>query len=65
MVTDLDIYRVAKLLIDQRGADARWVAAIRSDELLEQGDIEGQKTWIRILKAVRAMTESKSDEAIN
>jgi hypothetical protein len=38
-VTDL-VYRSAKLLTDEHGADARWIAARRSDDFLEQGDVE-------------------------
>jgi hypothetical protein len=43
MVPDIDIYRSARLLIEKHGVDARWVAAMRSDSLSEQGDIVGQK----------------------
>jgi len=38
MLTDLDIYRSAKLLIDQHGADAIIEAALKADELLDAGD---------------------------
>ena len=34
MTPDLDIYRAAKLLVDQHGADAPIEAAMRVDELL-------------------------------
>ena len=37
MTSDPDIYRAAKLLIDQHGADA----GLRADELLELGELEG------------------------
>jgi hypothetical protein len=35
VISDLDIYRAAKLLIDQHGADAAVNAAGRADLLLE------------------------------
>ncbi len=41
MTTDLDIYRSAKLLIDQHGEDAARHAAMRAGALLEGGDMEG------------------------
>jgi hypothetical protein len=41
MIADLDIYRAAKLAIDQYGADASIQAAMRADALLDEGDIEG------------------------
>ena len=37
MIPELDIYRAAKLLIDQHGEDAPIRAAERADELLEAG----------------------------
>ena len=39
MIADLDIYRAAKLEIDQYDADASIQAAMRADALLDQGDI--------------------------
>jgi hypothetical protein len=40
LIPDLDIYRAAKLLIDQHGEEATIRAAERADELLETGDID-------------------------
>ncbi len=64
---DLDIWRLAKLLIDQDGARALLVAVQRADELLASGDMEGQAVWKRILKAVGALmrTKSRDDDAMN
>lgn len=52
-VSELDIYRSARQVIVQYGEQAWLRAATRADALLEEGDVEGQKTWIRILKAVQ------------
>ena len=52
MVSDLDIYRSAKLLIDQHGEDAGLEAAMRADDMLEKGAMAGAATWRRIVKAV-------------
>jgi hypothetical protein len=41
MIPDLDIYRAAKLLVDQHGEDAPIRAAERADELLQGGDLGG------------------------
>ncbi len=41
MTSDLDIYRSAAVLIKQHGRDAPIHAAMRTDELLEAGDLEG------------------------
>ncbi len=55
MTSDPDIYRAAKLLIDQHGADAGLRAAERADEMLERGDLEGAAVWRRILKAIEEL----------
>ena len=51
MTSDPDVYRAAKLLIDQHGEDAPMRAAERADQLLEAGDMIGAVTWRRILGA--------------
>jgi len=57
VLSDLDIYRAAKVLIDHHGNDAPIYAAMRADELLVAGDVEGQRTWLRIVKAVEALVD--------
>ncbi len=52
MVSDLDIFRSAKLLIDQHGEDAATHAAMEADKLLAKGDMAGKRTWVRIMKAI-------------
>jgi hypothetical protein len=42
LIPDLDIYRAASVLIDQHGADALIEAAMRVDELLDKGDLDGR-----------------------
>ena len=53
MPTDLDIYRSAKLLIDEHGAHASIEAALRADELLDRGDLDGAAVWRQIVSAIR------------
>ncbi len=55
MVSEIDIYRSAKLLIDQHGEDAGLEAAMQADAMLEKGDVEGAATWRRIVKAVEEL----------
>ncbi len=43
MVSDLDIYCSAKLLIDQHGEDAGPEAAMRADKMLAAGDMDGKR----------------------
>ena len=51
MTSDLDIYRSANLLVQQHGEDAPIHAAMRADELLEKGDLDGYAVWKKIVKA--------------
>ncbi len=44
--------RTAAVLIKQHGEDAPIHAAMRADELLEAGDLDGCAVWKRILRAV-------------
>jgi hypothetical protein len=46
MLSDLDILRSAKLVLDHHGEDALVYAARRADELLERGDVQGA-CWSR------------------
>ena len=52
MLSDLDIYRSANLLVQQHGPDALVEAAMRADAMLEKGDLDGLAVWQRILRAV-------------
>jgi len=55
MTSDLDIYRTARLLIQQHGAEAPIHAAMRADAMLEKGDLDGLAVWKRIIRAVEEM----------
>jgi hypothetical protein len=59
LIPDLDIYRAAKLLIDQHDQEAPIRAAERADDLLEAGDIEGAAIWRAILGAIEELKFSK------
>ena len=52
MISDLDIYRAANLLIRHHGAEAEIQAAKRADLMLERGDHDGQIVWQRIRRAI-------------
>jgi hypothetical protein len=63
MVAELDVYRTARVLIRQHGADAPIHAAMRHDALLEHGDLEGASVWKRVLAAVDVLlTTERSDD---
>ena len=65
MPTDLDIYRSAKLLIDQHGADALIEAARRADALRDRGDLDGQAAWLRIRATVLEQLKPGDGEVVH
>ena len=66
MISDPDIFRAAKLLIDQHAIDAPICAAQRGDGLQDGGDVDGAVVWRRILEAVEELTRTRRDgEALN
>ena len=67
MVDDLDIHRSANELIKQYGEAADIEAAMRADECLAAGDMEGEAVWLRIGKATEELqrTRPKRDEAMH
>lgn len=58
MVADIDIWRTATYLINNRD-DAEMYAALRADELLVAGDTEGNIVWTRIGLAIRNLRTRK------
>ncbi len=62
--SDLDIYRSANELIEQHGEVADLEAAMRADECLAAGDMEGEAVWIRIVKAIaELLSKERPDDA--
>ena len=55
MASNIDIYRTANELIKQHDEEAPIHAAIRADELLDAGDLDGQTVWKRILAAIEEL----------
>ncbi len=61
MTTDIDIYRAAKLYIDNHGDQAVVQAAMQADAQLAAGDMEGAAMWRRIIKAIEDLLATKPD----
>ncbi len=62
MTSDLDIYRSANELIKRYGDAADIEAAMRADERLAAGDMEGEAVWIRIVKAIEELLSEERPE---
>jgi len=66
MTSDLDIYRSANELIKQHGEAADIEAAMRADERLAAGDMDGEAVWLRIVKAVEELRQREpGDRALH
>jgi hypothetical protein len=52
VMTELDIWRSANILLKRYGAEAVFIATKRADALLDQGDVQGASAWVRIAKAI-------------
>jgi hypothetical protein len=64
----LDIYRAANILVKEYGAEqAPLMAAKRADALLDLGDVDGQRVWRAVLRAVQELIrqERKAGERLN
>jgi hypothetical protein len=58
MTDEIDIYRTANLLLKLHGEMKAVIhAAQRADELLDAGDMEGRRVWLKVLKAVKELSE--------
>jgi len=56
-----DIYLSADKLLNEYGRDAVAIATMRAEESLGQGDMEGYRTWKRIVLVVDELTACTSD----
>jgi hypothetical protein len=64
VTSDLDTYRCAHELIKQHGDAADIEAAMRADERLVAGDMDGEAVWLRIVKAIEELlSEERPDDA--
>jgi hypothetical protein len=52
MISDLDIWRAANLLITQHGDLAEIEACRLADLMLDRGDRDGELVWLRVRRAI-------------
>ena len=53
MADDIDEFRSAAALIDQHSDEAPIHAAMKVDDMLERGDLDGVSVWLRIADAIK------------
>jgi hypothetical protein len=59
IILELDIYRTAKLFVDQHGEDAPFRVAERVDDLLEAGDTDGAVIWRATMRAIEELQRER------
>ena len=62
MIPDIDIRRCAALMITNYGDEADIEAASEADALLAEGDIDEQRVWLRIAKAIDELVKTHANE---
>ena len=65
MVSDLDIYRSANLLIREHGEDAKLEASLKADKFLEKGELDGVAVWKKIISAIEVLQNENDGETIH
>jgi hypothetical protein len=60
MVSEIEIWQSAKLMVAQHGEDAFARAEERAAALKTKGDIDGWATWVRIAAAILEIQSNSS-----
>ncbi len=67
MISDIDIYRAASVVMKQYGKDAQIHSTKRASAMLDKGDLGGHAAFKRILQAIEELQRKapKSGEAVH
>lgn len=57
-----DVYEMAGTLLRKHGRDAVLIANMRAGESLNSGDMDGYRTWKRLVMLVDGMTDQQPSE---
>ena len=65
MIPEREVWRTANVMVTRYGADAPIHAAMRADELLDAGDLDGAATWRAVLRAIDSLLSAKPTGPLN
>jgi hypothetical protein len=65
MIPDIDIWRVANLMLTRYGEEAMIESAQRAHELAADGDCVGTATWLRITNAICQLANTKAPGTVH
>lgn len=54
MLSDVDLLRSARAIVEREGEDALTICARRADRMIERGDLEGYDIWVAILELIKS-----------
>ncbi len=54
-LSEWELWACANKMIEQHGADAPIHAAMKADDMLERGDIDGHSVWMQIMHRIDEM----------
>ncbi|NQV48507.1 MAG: hypothetical protein HQ504_12115 [Rhodospirillaceae bacterium] len=60
-----EVYKLADSLMRRHGKDAVIVASMRAGEMLDMGDMEGYRTWKRLIMLVDGMAADGAPPNMN
>jgi hypothetical protein len=55
VIPEIDIWRVANLMLTRYGDDAVGEGTKRAEELAVDGDLAGVAVWLRVIDAIRQL----------
>jgi hypothetical protein len=55
VIPEIDIWRVANLMLTRYGGKAVAEGTKRAEELAADGDLAGVATWLRVIDAIRQL----------
>ena len=59
MNSECETYGIARAYLREHGEDAVIQAAMRADALLDAGDLDGQRVWLRVIEAIKVLSGAK------
>jgi hypothetical protein len=59
MIPGLDIWRAAQVVIKRYGEACATEAAMRADEFLDHGNLDGRNVWLRIMQAIEELQRDR------
>jgi hypothetical protein len=65
VIPEIDIWRVANLMLTRYGEEARAESAKRAEELATDGDLAGVAVWLRIIDAIGQLAITTPSGAVH